>query len=252
MNGLSGKSVIVTGGGSGIGLAAAKILGDSGCLVTIADLNEAGGKEAANDITASGKGKSQFIKTDVADENNVKAMVDAALKAYGKLDGAINAAGVPSCGKFLAEVSIDEFDRCNNINLRGMFLCLKYQILAMQRTGTGSIVAISSSAAICGVPKHAEYCASKAGVTGLVRGGAVDYADKGIRINSILPGGTWTPMVQFSIQQDPSLSKVVDMFPMKRFAQPHEVAGAAVWLVSDAASYVTGAAWPVDGALTVI
>lgn len=252
MNGLRGKSVIVTGGGSGIGRAAVKILTDAGCKVTIGDLNEKGGKDTVSDIVSAGKGQGQFIRTDVANEADVKAMVDAAVTAYGRLDGAINAAGVPSCGKLLADVSLAEFDRCNNINLRGMFLCLKYQVAAMQRSGGGSIVAISSSAAIIGVPKHAEYCASKSGVTGLIRGAAVDYADKGIRFNSILPGGTWTPMVQFSMEQDPALSKVVDMFPMKRFAQPHEVAGAAVWLVSDEASYVTGASWPVDGALTVI
>jgi 2,5-dichloro-2,5-cyclohexadiene-1,4-diol dehydrogenase 1 len=252
MNGLRDKSVIVTGGGSGIGRAAATMLAEFGCKVTIADLNEHGGREVAEEILLSGTGEGQFIRTDVANEADVIAMVNAAVRAYGRLDGAINAAGVPSSGKLLADLSLEEFDRCNNINLRGMFFCLKYQIAAMQRTQGGSIVAISSTAAIVGVPKHAEYCASKSGVTGLVRGGAVDYADKGIRINSILPGGTLTPMVQFSLEQDPSLSKVVDTFPMKRFAQPHEVAGAAVWLISDAASYVTGATWPVDGALTTI
>jgi 2,5-dichloro-2,5-cyclohexadiene-1,4-diol dehydrogenase 1 len=252
MNGLSGKAVIVTGGGSGIGRAAVQLLAEAGCNVMIADLNETGARAAISDIEAAGKGSGQFIRTDVSNEADVRAMVEATLNAYGRLDGAINSAGVPSCGKLLAEVSLEEFDRCNNINLRGMFLCLKYQIEAMEKTGGGSIVAISSSAAITGVPRHSEYCASKSGVTGLVRGAAVDYADKGIRFNAILPGGTWTPMVQFSIEQDPSLSKVVDLFPMKRFAQPHEVAGAAVWLISDEASYVTGASWPVDGALTVI
>jgi 2,5-dichloro-2,5-cyclohexadiene-1,4-diol dehydrogenase 1 len=251
MGGLRGKSVIVTGGGSGIGRAAAKMLAQAGCMTTIADLNENGGREAVEEIE-SAQGLAQFVRTDVARESDVIRMIEAAEKAYGKLDGAINAAGVPSCGKLLADVTIEEFDRCNNINLRGMFLCIKYQVAAMLRAGGGSIVAISSSAAVIGVPKHAEYCTSKAGVTGLVRGGAVDYADKKVRLNSILPGGTLTPMVQFSIEQDPSLSRVVDMFPMKRFARPEEVAGAAVWLVSDEASYVTGATWAVDGALTVI
>jgi 2,5-dichloro-2,5-cyclohexadiene-1,4-diol dehydrogenase 1 len=251
MDGLAHKSVIVTGGGSGIGRAATRLLGEAGCLVTIADLNDAGGREAAADIVAGG-GQAQFVRTNVADEAGVEALVAATEKAYGRLDGAINCAGVPQNGLALAAISAEQWDSVHAVNLRGMFLCLKYQVRALQRAGGGSLVAIASSAAVTGVPNSSDYCASKAGVTGLIRGGAVDYADKGIRINAILPGGTWTPMVEGAIKLDPSLGKIVNSFPMKRFAQPTEIAAAAVWLVSDAASYVTGAAWLVDGALTVI
>lgn len=251
MNGLSGKSVIVTGGGSGIGAAAAQLLGDAGCLVTIADLNEPGGTAAADEISRTGHGRAQFIRTDVSDETSVRAMVDRAMAAYGKLDGAINAAGVPQNGKIAHEVTTEEWDRVNSVNLRGMFFCVKYEIIAMGAKG-GSIVAIASSAGVVGVPNSSEYCASKSGAMGFVRGVAADYADKGIRINAVLPGGTWTPMVQFSLEQDPSLHKVVETFPMKRFAQPTEIAAGAVWLVSDHASYVTGAMIPIDGGLTAI
>jgi len=252
MKSLAGKSVIVTGGGGGIGRACVHLLAEAGCDVTVADLNERGGREAVADIETRGHGKGQFVRANVADEADVRALVAAAEKTYGKLDGAINSAGVPQAGIPLADITAEQWARVHDVNLRGMFLCLKYQIQAMLRAGAGSILPISSSAAVSGVPNSSEYCASKAGVTGLVRGGAVDYATQGIRINAILPGGTWTPMVESAVKLDPNLNKIIESFPMKRFAQPNEIAAAAVWLVSDDASYVTGASWLVDGALTVI
>jgi NAD(P)-dependent dehydrogenase (short-subunit alcohol dehydrogenase family) len=251
MNGLDGKSIIVTGGGSGTGRAATKLLGEAGCLVTIADRDEIGGRAAVADVLACGA-KAQFVHTDIADEASVQAMVAAAEGTYGKLDGAINAAGIPGLrGLPLAQLTADEFDSVHNINLRGMFLCLKYQILAMQRTNGGSIVAFSSKAGEKGTINSAQYCASKAGVAGLVRGAALDYADQGIRINSILPGGILTPMMAAAIGDNPELGKTAERVPMKRFAMPHEVAAAAVWLISDHASYVTGVAWLVDGGLSL-
>jgi NAD(P)-dependent dehydrogenase (short-subunit alcohol dehydrogenase family) len=251
MNSLSGKSVIVTGGGSGIGASAAMLLAEAGCLVTVADLNETGGKSVVEEIVRTGKGKAQFLRTNVADEADVKALVAAAEGSYGRLDGAINSAGVAQRGVPLASLSLEDWDRVHRINLRGMFLCMKHQILSMQRTGGGSIVAISAGASINGVPNSSEYCAAKSGVNGLVRAGAVDYADKGIRVNAVLPGGTATPMLQGALLADPMLDKIIATFPMKRLARPEEIASAAVWLISDSASYVTGATWSVDGALSI-
>jgi NAD(P)-dependent dehydrogenase (short-subunit alcohol dehydrogenase family) len=249
---LGERSVIVTGGGSGIGRAAVKLLGEAGAFITVADRDEKGGNDAVAEIRAAGKGKAQFVRTDIADEASVKAMVAAAEASYGKLDSAINAAAISQYQLPLTEISTEQWDRVNGVNLRGMFFCLKHQILAMQKRSAGSIVAIASASAILGIPKSAEYCASKAGVTGLVRGAAVDYAAQGIRINAILPGVTRTPMLEAVINKDPAVQGMADMLPMKRFAQPHEIAAAAVWLVSDSASYVTGASWLVDGALTIV
>jgi len=252
MNSLKGKSIIVTGGGSGIGGAAVQLLAEAGALVTIADLNEAHGTAMVELVTKNG-GKAQFVKTNVSDEQSVKHMVDFAVAAYGRLDGACNAAGVPQRGKPLADVTIEEWDNCHSVNLRGLFLCNKYQILAMLKNGGGSIVNIASTAAVVGFPNGAEYCASKAGVLGLVRGAAIDYATQGIRINAIMPGATLTPMLKAAMDQDPNLEPALaSVHPMNRFAQPKEIAAGALWLLSDEASFATGAAYPVDGGHSAI
>ena len=252
MNGLKGKSVIVTGGGSGIGRAAAVMLAEAGCKVTIADLTSAAGKGVVAEIEKAG-GTAQAVVANVAKEEDVRAMVDAAVSAYGGLQGAVNAAGVPQVGKPAHLVSIEEWDRCHGVNLRGLFLCNKYQITAMLAGGGGSIVNIASTAAMVGFPNGAEYCASKAGVMGLVRGAAIDYATKGIRVNAVLPGGTLTPMLKSAMANDPELEPALAaVHPMNRFGQPGEIAAMARFLISDEASFATGAAYAVDGGHTSI
>lgn len=224
---LQDKSIIVTGGGSGIGAEVAKKLGAAGARVTIADVNATGAGSVVEHIEASG-GRAQFVHTDVSDEDGVKAMVEAAVAAYGRLDGACNAAGISQRGKIMHELSLAEWDRCHGINLRGLFLCNKYEVLAMLESG-GAIVNIASTVSVVGVQNAVEYCSSKAGVMGLVRGAAIDYATKGIRINAVLPGVTATPMLTSATAQDPGLEKALtDVLPMKRFGQPSEVAAAAV------------------------
>lgn len=247
MKGLSGKSIIVTGGGSGMGAAIALYLGEEGARVTVADINEAGGHATVKSIEAIG-GSAHFVATDVSQEADVKALVAAAVSTYGKLDGACNAAGVSQRGKVMHEITSEDWDRCHGINLRGMFLCNKYEVLAMIESGGGAIVNIASTVSSVAVQNAAEYCASKAGIMGLVRGAALDYATLGIRVNAVLPGGTLTPMLTSATEQDPGLEKALqDVHPMKRFAQPSEIAGAAAWLLSDDASFVTGTSIAVDG-----
>jgi len=249
---LNGKSIIVTGGASGIGGAVSSLVAEAGSSVTIADLNAELGEQMVASITSAG-GTAQYVQTNISDEESVKAMVDAAVARYGKLDGACNAAGVPQVGKKLADVSLQEWDRCHSINLRGLFICNKYQIQAMLKNGGGSIINIASTAAMVGFPNGAEYCASKAGVMGLVRGAAIDYAQQGIRVNAVLPGGTLTPMLKGAMEQDKDLeAALAAVHPINRFGQPKEIASAVLWLLSDEASFATGAAYPVDGGHTAI
>jgi NAD(P)-dependent dehydrogenase (short-subunit alcohol dehydrogenase family) len=248
--GLAGKSIIVTGGGSGIGRGAVELLAQEGCRITIADLNETDSRELAAAISDSRPGQVQFVRTDVSDENSVRSMVAAAVSAYGRLDGAINAAGVPSDGKSLHELDLSNWDFCVNINLRGMFLCMKHEIQAMLKTGGGSIVAVSSVSALIGNINCAEYCASKAGVTGLVRAAAVDYAKRGIRINALLPGATDTPLAHRARETNPQIVGTLPV-PLGRMAQPCEIASGAVWMLSDQASYMTGSCMIIDAGMSI-
>lgn len=252
MKGLKDKSIIVTGGGSGIGEAVSLLLGEAGCRVTVADRNTVAAQKVADAVQAAG-GTARASGADVSSEADVRAMVDGAVQAFGRLDGACNAAGVQQRGKLLHEVTTDEWDLCHGVNLRGLYFCNKYQIIAMLANGGGAIVNIASTAAMVGFPNGAEYCASKAGVMGLVRGAAIDYATRGIRINAVLPGGTLTPMLKSAMAADPGLeAALAAVHPMNRFGQPVEIAGAVRWLLSDEASFVTGASFAIDGGHTSI
>ncbi|MDP9085956.1 MAG: SDR family oxidoreductase [Pseudomonadota bacterium] len=242
------KSAIVTGGSSGIGKACVEGLTAQGWAVTIADLNPDGEALAAT-IRDSGGG-AQFVRTDVSEEDSIRALVNAATDKFGQLHGAINCAGIVGCSKPIHEIGADEWDRVHRINLRGMFLCLKHQIGAMWPHKYGSVVAISSAAAIKGLPWSSDYCGSKAGIDGMVRGAAMDCAEQNIRVNSILPGATLTPLAMSSTNSNPALAKTRTR-PMGRMADPSEIASAALWLLSDGASFTTGIAMPVDGGMVI-
>jgi len=249
MSGLQGRSVIVTGGGSGIGCAAVELLCDAGALVTVADLNVEGGQAVA----AGPRGKvAQFVRTDVASEESVAAMVAAAVSRFGKLDAAINAAGVVQHWKRVADITSAEWDFVNNINLRGMFFCIKHQIRAMLQTGGGAIVAISSIAANLGLNMSGEYCASKSGVMGLVRAAATDYAKSNIRVNALLPGSTRTPMVEKALASKPSELGGPIQVLTGRMAEPAEIAHGAIWMISDQASFMTGNSMTLDGGISIV
>ncbi|MFC4313854.1 SDR family NAD(P)-dependent oxidoreductase [Steroidobacter flavus] len=251
MIGLADKSVIVTGGGSGIGRAAVELLVGHGAIVTVADINEAGGREVVESVNANGARRAQFVRANVADEAEVKAMVEAAEAFGGRLDAAINGAGIGQLGKKVHELDASEWDAHMAINLRGMFLCMKYEIAAMLKVGGGSICAISSVAAVMGLTTSPEYCAGKAGVNGLVRAAAIDYAKQGIRINALLPGATNTPLAVKAAATKPK-----DVGPMTlpngRRAEPVEIARGAVWMISDEASYMTGSCLTLDGGLSIV
>jgi NAD(P)-dependent dehydrogenase (short-subunit alcohol dehydrogenase family) len=251
MKSLKGKSVIVTGGASGIGRSAALLLAEVGCLLTIADLNELGCEETVATIKAQG-GQAQWIRTDVSSEVDAKILVDRAVASYGHLYGACNAAGVAAASKPLCELTVEQWYRVIGINLTAPFLCLKYQIPAVLAAGGGSIVIVSSTASLKGFPLAAEYCASKAGVLGLVRSASCEYAGKGVRVNAVLPGATRTPMFAAAMNENGLEDYLAASHPIGRFAEPQEIAAAIRWLISDEASFVTGSAMAVDGGNTSV
>jgi len=243
-----GKSVIVTGGGSGIGREAAILFAAEGANVLVADWVPEGALATVDDIRAAG-GVAEFSRTDVSDSASVQAMVAQAVASFGRLDVAFNNAGISSPSHFIADMPEDLYDRILAVNLRGVFLCLKYEIPAILASGGGAIVNTASVGAHVGEPGLGAYCAAKHGVLGLTKNAALEYGAQGIRINAISPGATSTAMLADWIK-DP---KVVDMLntkhPIGRFGQASEAARAALFLASDDASFVLGHALAVDGGM---
>lgn len=255
---LTGKSILVTGGASGIGAAAAERAVAQGAAVTIADVDTCAGKALCEKIGQGGR--AQFVRTDVANESEVELLVAAALAAYGPLHGAFNNAGASGAShpggatqRRLADFTVRDFSRCIDVNLFGTFFCMKHEIAAMLSSGGGSIVNTSSTLGILALPNSADYVASKHGVIGLTKAASVDYAADNIRVNAVLPGVTATRMTMGAVGSEQALIEFASaLSPTKRPARPEEIADAALWLLSDAASYVTGASLPVDGALSAI
>ena len=246
---VSDKSIIVTGASSGIGKEIALQLAGKRCQVTLADVDEIAGSAVVSEIESNG-GTAQLVRTDIADETSVKNMVESAISAYGKLDGACNSAAISQSNKPLTEVTVEDWDRCHAVNARGTFLCNKHEIQAMLQSG-GAIVNISSTCAVKGVPGLAEYASTKASIVSVTRSAAVEYSAQGIRVNAIMPGFTLTENGKIAISKNPELEAMTaGLHPIGRAAEPEEIAAAACWLLSDEASYVTGGVIPVDGAMT--
>jgi NAD(P)-dependent dehydrogenase (short-subunit alcohol dehydrogenase family) len=245
------KVALVTGAGSGMGLAAAQAFAAEGAAVVLADINEAAARAAAVHIAAAGH-KAIVVRCDVANEVQVKAMVEKAVSAFGRLDAAFNNAGIQSLALETADASGEEFDRVNGINLRGVWNCMKYELIQMRRQGSGAIVNNSSIGGLIGIPGRAIYHASKHGVIGLTKSAALEYASKGIRINAVCPGTIATPMVAEMLAKEPDAMKdILRDQPIGRLGLPEEVASAVVWLCSPGASFVIGHALVVDGGYTV-
>jgi NAD(P)-dependent dehydrogenase (short-subunit alcohol dehydrogenase family) len=243
------KVVIVTGGAYGIGRAAAIGFAQRGAKVVIADLDVKRGEETLKRIKDAG-GDAIFVKTDVSLEADAKAMVEKAVLTYGRLDCAFNNAGIHRQFVSTVDFTVAEWDEMLNVNLKSVWLCMKYEIPQMLKQGKGAIVNTSSAAGLVGAPSNPAYPASKHGVVGLTKCTALEFARKGIRINCVCPGPTRTGMNEELTATNPEMVKAMDQkVPMGRIGEPEEVAAAAIFLASDEASYITGHALPVDGGI---
>lgn len=256
---LQGKSIVVTGAGSGIGRAAALQAAARGARVTVADRDVAAGQQVADRITAEG-GAAQFIEVDIAREDQVRVMVDSAVSAYGSLDGAFNNAGISAYSHRpgnpttqFADLTAEIVRGSVDVNVMGTFLCMKYEIVQMLLQGGGSIVNTASDAGILATFAAADYVACKHAVIGLTKAAALDYATDRIRVNAVLPGVTRTKMMEESFADNPDLIDwAAGIQPVKRIAEPAEIAEGALWLLSGAASFVTGISLPVDGGYSMV
>lgn len=248
MNGFyKDKVVLVTGGGMGIGETSAIAFAKAGAQVAVADWNPDEGQTTADAIAAAG-GEAIFLHVDVGDSASVKAMIDATMARFGRIDCAFNNAGIMEPSAPLAEIEEETFDRIVRVNMKSVFLCMKYELPVMVAQGGGAIVNTSSVCAARILPNCASYTASKFGVVGLTRSAAVEYGQHNIRVNAILPGAVATPMARAAWAEDPSrLERIKHTRPLGRAADPIVIAQAAMFLCSDAASHITGHAMPVDG-----
>lgn len=246
-NDMNDKIALVTGASSGIGRATALAFASEGASVVVSDVDKTGGAETVALIESKG-GKSIFIPADVSNGADVKSLIEQIVRHYGRLDYAYNNAGIEGIATPIAETTEENWDRVIDINLKGTFLCLKYELQQMLKQGSGAIVNCSSVAGLVGFSGTPAYVASKHGVVGLTKTAALDCAQTGIRVNAVCPGVIDTPMVDRVTGKAPEAeAAMARMEPMGRIGRPEEVAAAVVWLCSDAASFVTGIAMPVDG-----
>ena len=244
------KVVMITGAANGIGLECARLLSQRGARLMLSDVDEAAGQRAAADLTANGC-DAIFVCCDVTNGKAVESLVKATVDRFGQLDCAVNNAGVEHLHMKLAEHDDDEFDRTIAINLKGVYLCMKYELKAMLKPGHGVIVNLASLAGLGGAPGLGAYVASKHGVVGLTRTAALEYAKRGIRVNAVCPSFTNTDMVRRMIDKDPKLEQILNnASPMKRMGEPGEIASAVAYLCSDEASFTNGQALALDGGIT--
>jgi len=246
---LDGKIAIITGAGSGLGAAVAKGMAMSGAFVILADINLQAAADLASELQNAGL-NGEALNIDVTNAREVSDLADRVTKEYGKIDILANIAGI---AKRMPTEDFDEevFDKIMDVNLRGSFLCLKYAGRKMLEQGFGSIINFGSIASVVANPESMAYSCSKGGVVQMTRTAGVEWAKRGVRVNAIIPGTFYTPLLQQILDKDPAYAEYfLARYPIGRFGDPEEIVGACVYLASDASSFVTGSLLSVDGGCT--
>lgn len=253
MKSFQGKVAFVTGAASGIGRATALAFAEAGASVVVADVSEDGNRETAR-LIEERDGRALAVRCDVTRAEDIEAALDKAVSTFGRLDFAFNNAGVePKALAPAAEMPVEEWDRIMDIDLRGVFLCMKSEIPRMLAHGGGAIVNTSSGAGVIGIKGSIAYTAAKHGVIGLTRAAALDYAAQNIRINAVCPGYIDTPMIaRYAGDNAEGRAKVIAEEPIGRMGTPEEIAATVVWMCSAAAGFMVGHALVVDGGQTII
>ncbi len=252
MNNFTDKVVLITGAGNGIGRATALAFAQQGASVVVADMSRSAGEETTALITQAG-GIATFILCDVTKDQDVQSMIDGTIETYGKLDIAFNNAGIEIESSKLADGDEATYDKIMDVNVKGVWRCMKYQIPALLKQSTSAIVNTASIAGLGAAPKMSIYSASKHAVIGLTKSAAVEYGKKGLRVNAICPAVIDTEMFKRATQNDPQKEQYVkSLHPVGRIGQPEEVAAAVLYLCSDLAGFTTGIALPIDGGATSI
>lgn len=254
MGQLDGKAAIVTGGGSGIGRAAARLFAREGARVTVADVRGEAAEDVADEITTAG-GEAVGVQADVAAAADARRIVEATIGEFGTVDVLYNNAGVFSASDLLGE-SEDAWDRCHAINVKGTFLCTQAAVPAMIDAGGGAVVNQASVAALVGVPRLAAYTAAKGAIVALTRSMAVEFSPHGVRANCICPGTVETAMTEGMLRErgggdvEAGRTATVAKYPLGRLGRPEDIAAVACFLASDAAGFVTGGIYTADGGMT--
>lgn len=245
-----GQVALVTGAAKGMGLATAQAFASNGASVVLADIDGELANREAERIVSKG-GVAMGIACDVADETRVAAMIDLAVARYGRLDMAFNNAGIQVPPSDAADEPLENFERVTAVNQRGVWACMKHELRIMRAQGSGAIVNCSSLGGLVGLPQRAAYHGTKHAVIGMTKSAGVEYAPRGVRINAICPGTIDTPMVQDMLAGQPdAMAGIMKEQPIGRLGRAEEIAAAVLWLCSSAASFVIGAALPVDGGFT--